>query len=74
MTNYNIDVRGECCPTPVLKTKKQLNEMKSGEIVEILATDHLSPLDIEALVSVTQDRLVSVETIDEYYKIVVEKS
>ena len=74
MTIFKIDVRGKCCPTPVLKTKKQLNEMEQGDIVEILVTDQLAPLDIEALVSVTKDKFISAVKETDYTKVVVEKS
>ena len=74
MASFKIDVRGECCPTPVLKTKKQLNEMKPGDIVEILVTDQLAPLDIEALVSVTKDKFISAVKETDHTKVVVEKS
>ena len=73
---YSIDLKGEHCPIPVLKTKKKLNEMSSGETLEILVTDKLAPLDIEALIGVTKDKFIGVSrSIDEtYYRVVVEKS
>ncbi len=41
-----IDVRGEICPYPDIKTRKKLKEMKSGEILEVL-TDY--PLSLERI-------------------------
>jgi tRNA 2-thiouridine synthesizing protein A len=43
-----VDARGLNCPLPVLRTKKALNEMKSGEVVRIVATDPGSVRDFEA--------------------------
>ena len=43
-----VDARGLNCPLPVLRTKKALNDMKSGEIVRIVATDPGSVRDSEA--------------------------
>ena len=34
-----LDCRGLSCPMPLLKTKKAVNNMKSGQIIEILGTD-----------------------------------
>lgn len=34
-----LDARGLSCPMPVLKTKKQVGKMSSGQILEILGTD-----------------------------------
>ncbi len=34
-----LDCRGLSCPMPLLKTKKAVGKMKSGQIIEILGTD-----------------------------------
>jgi tRNA 2-thiouridine synthesizing protein A len=34
-----LDARGLSCPMPLLKTKKAIGKMKSGQILEILGTD-----------------------------------
>ena len=34
-----LDCRGLSCPMPLLKTKKAMSKMKSGQILEILGTD-----------------------------------
>ncbi len=41
-----LDVRGETCPYPDIKTRKKLKEMKSGQILEVL-TDY--PLSLERI-------------------------
>ncbi len=41
-----IDVRGEICPYPDIKTRKKVKEMKSGEVLEVL-TDY--PLSLERI-------------------------
>jgi tRNA 2-thiouridine synthesizing protein A len=41
-----LDARGLTCPMPLLKTKKTLKDMKSGQILEILGTDPGSKNDI----------------------------
>ncbi|MDY6972712.1 MAG: sulfurtransferase TusA family protein [Desulfatiglans sp.] len=34
-----LDCRGLSCPMPLLKTKKAIGKMKSGQIIEVLGTD-----------------------------------
>lgn len=46
-----LDVKGLVCPMPVIKTKKAVSELKTGEILNVLATDPASKHDIVALIS-----------------------
>ena len=41
-----LDCRGLSCPMPLLKTKKAMGKMKSGDILEILGTDAGSKNDL----------------------------
>jgi TusA-related sulfurtransferase len=41
-----LDVRGEICPYPDIKTRKKLKQMKPGEVLEVL-TDY--PLSVERI-------------------------
>ncbi len=41
-----LDARGLSCPMPLLKTKKALENMEKGEILEVLTTDQGSKNDI----------------------------
>lgn len=40
------DFKGLQCPLPVLKTRKKLQDLKSGDLIRVETTDPLSPLDI----------------------------
>lgn len=53
-----VDARGLNCPLPILRTKKMLNTMKSGEVVHILATDPASVRDFEAFARQTGNELI----------------
>lgn len=62
-----IDARGLNCPLPILRTKKCLNDMKSGEILRILATDPGSVRDFQAFSRQTgHDLLASSESGGEF--------
>jgi TusA-related sulfurtransferase len=43
-----IDTRGLNCPLPILKAKKALADMSSGEVLKVLATDTGSLRDFQA--------------------------
>ncbi len=36
---HTLDCKGLSCPMPILKTKKEIDKVKSGEILEVLGTD-----------------------------------
>lgn len=44
-----LDAKGLSCPMPVIKTKKALETVESGQILEVIATDPASKTDIPAL-------------------------
>lgn len=46
--NETLDCRGLSCPMPILKTKKVIGSMKSGQILEILGTDPGTRNDLPA--------------------------
>ena len=45
---YELDARGLSCPLPILRTKKALNGMNSGQVLKIMATDPGSVRDFQA--------------------------
>ena len=53
-----LDARGLNCPLPILKAKKALNEMTSGQILRIVATDPGSVKDFEAFSKQTGNALM----------------
>lgn len=46
--NKVLDAKGMACPMPIVKTKKAIEEINSGEILEIHATDKGSKSDLTA--------------------------
>jgi len=47
--DQTLDTKGLNCPMPVLKTKKALDAVQSGQILEVITTDPGSKSDIPAL-------------------------
>ena len=59
-----LDVCGLKCPMPILRTKKALAEMQSGEVLEIRATDPATRDDFAAFARQTGHQLVRVSDVN----------
>ena len=53
-----LDTRGLNCPLPILKAKKALADMRSGEVLKVIATDPGSMRDFQAFARQTGNELV----------------
>ena len=53
-----IDTRGLNCPLPILKAKKALTDMHTGELLKVVATDSGSVRDFQAFAKQTGNELV----------------
>jgi len=54
-----LDARGLNCPLPILKAKKALADMTSGETLKVIATDAGSGRDFQAFAKQTGNELVA---------------
>ncbi len=59
-----LDARGLNCPLPILRAKKSLSQLTSGEILQIRATDPGSVKDFEAFCKQTGSELLSSSEIE----------
>ena len=62
-----LDTRGLNCPLPILKAKKALADMASGEILKIVATDPGSMRDFQAFARQTGNELVEQSSANDEY-------
>ena len=53
-----LDTRGLNCPLPILKAKKALAEMQTGELIRVVSTDPGSTRDFQAFARQTGNELV----------------
>lgn len=53
-----VDACGLNCPLPILKAKKALSEMQSGQLLRVLSTDPGSTRDFQAFARQTGNELV----------------
>ncbi|MCM8854681.1 MAG: sulfurtransferase TusA family protein [Candidatus Thiodiazotropha sp.] len=70
-TIHTLDARGLNCPLPILRTKKAISALASGEILEVTATDPGSVKDLDSFCSQTGHEMLSSEQIDDgfFFKI-----
>ncbi len=57
-----LDTRGLNCPLPILKAKKALSDMESGQTLRVVATDAGSVRDFQAFARQTGNELVEQQT------------
>ena len=62
-----LDARGLNCPLPILKAKKALAEMTSGQTLKVIATDSGSVRDFQAFAKQTGNELVEQQTVGEEF-------
>jgi tRNA 2-thiouridine synthesizing protein A len=62
-----IDTRGLNCPLPILRAKKALSDMTSGQVLKILATDPGSVRDFQAFAKQTGNELLAQQTVDKEF-------
>lgn len=56
-----LDVRGEICPIPLLRTKKQIDQMARGEILKVVTNTPEAPQNIDAWTKKSGDKILRIE-------------
>jgi tRNA 2-thiouridine synthesizing protein A len=62
-----LDARGLNCPLPILRTKKALTDMASGQVLKIVATDPGAVKDFQAFAKQTGNTLLSSDAEDDEF-------
>ncbi|MCB4363867.1 sulfurtransferase TusA family protein [Hydrogenophaga taeniospiralis] len=58
-----LDARGLNCPLPILKAKKALADMHSGQVLRVISTDAGSVRDFQAFAKQTGNELLEQQTV-----------
>jgi len=64
---HELDMTGQLCPYPILKAKKELNDMQNGEVLKVICTDPATQADFDNFSVVTGHTLLKTETKDSEY-------
>jgi len=73
MADVVLDAKGMNCPLPILKTKKALQTLQPGGLLEVLATDPGSVADFESFCRQTGNQLVSSSKDGDVFKFVLKR-
>lgn len=73
MADMVLDAKGLNCPLPILKTKKALQGLQSGGLLEVLATDPGAVADFQSFCRQTGNELVSSSQEGNVYKFVLKR-
>lgn len=76
MTEFDeqLDARGLHCPLPILKAKKRLHELASGQVLRVLADDPGSVKDFEAFSKQTGNELLDLQELPDHYLFLLRKT
>ncbi|TYB77678.1 sulfurtransferase TusA family protein [Maritimibacter fusiformis] len=74
MADQTLDAKGLNCPLPILKTKKMIKGMSSGQVLEVLATDPGSVADMAAFCNQTGNQLMGQSNEGDVYKFEIKVS
>ncbi len=69
----DIDTRGLSCPLPILRTKKALSDMQSGDVLRVVATDPSAVKDFQAFAKQTGNDLLSFSECQKIYTFYLRK-
>ena len=69
-----FDASGLACPLPIVKTKKSLTDMASGQVLRVIATDPGSVCDMQAFAEQTGHTLLSSGTENNKYDVLLKKA
>ena len=68
-----LDVRNLTCPLPILRTKKSLAGMTTGQLLKVIATDKGAIKDMQAFSNQTGNELLSSSEINGEYVFLIKK-
>jgi tRNA 2-thiouridine synthesizing protein A len=68
-----LDARGLNCPLPILRTKKALTDMSSGQVLKIVATDPGAAKDFQAFSKQTGNALLSSDSVENEFVFYMQK-
>ena len=74
MADQELDARGLNCPLPILRAKKALNTMTSGQTLRIVATDAGSVKDFAAFAKQTGNQLLESSEAGGEYTYILKKA
>ncbi|SES89747.1 tRNA 2-thiouridine synthesizing protein A [Methanococcoides vulcani] len=61
IADFELDVRGQCCPYPLIRTKEIMDELETNEVLLVVANEAMTPQNIATWAKKTGNVLLAVE-------------
>jgi len=74
MADQTLDAQGLNCPLPILKAKKALKDMATGQTLQILATDPGATADFQAFCRTTGNELMESKQDGKVYSFLIKRT
>lgn len=72
--DLTLDAKGLSCPMPLLKTKKAVNQISSGQILEVLGTDPGSKNDMPGWCEREGHEFLGIKDDDGFFRVYLRKA
>ncbi|MDQ0215934.1 TusA-related sulfurtransferase [Oikeobacillus pervagus] len=69
-----IDAKGLSCPMPIVRAKKGIDEINTGEVLQLVTTDKGSQTDVKAWTEATGHKLLEMKEEDGVFSFWIEKA
>lgn len=73
MADLVVDAKGLACPMPIVKAKKGIDSISTGQVMEMVTTDKGSMNDFKAWVNQTNHELLEAKEEDGVFRFLVKK-
>ncbi|MBP2031269.1 tRNA 2-thiouridine synthesizing protein A [Methanohalophilus levihalophilus] len=74
IADFELDVKGQCCPYPLVKVKEMLDTLEKDEVLMVISDDPMTPQNIVAWTKKSGDVLISIEKEGDVFTIYVKKN
>ncbi len=71
---FELDVRGEKCPYPLIRTQQEIKKLPEGSVLEVIANDPEAWQNIDVWITKSRHRFIDVMIRKGVYHIFVEKA
>jgi len=71
--HQTLDCIGLYCPTPVLKTRQEMDKLAVGEILEVLADDPAAEEDLKAWAKRAGQKIIEIKKTDDGMRFLIQK-
>lgn len=71
--DFQLDCKGLKCPQPVIRIRRYMSRLESGQTVLVECTDELSMIDVPHFVTTANHKLISMTRDNEAFRFIIQK-